>query len=198
MDCMVSGEKMKLGDMSIPPAAMGDGSTGAAVGVACRCPSVSSRGSPPSSTAFAVEKLAGAYSMDDVATGAFAGLPVSRCTTAMNSCGLAWTIFGVFSYTITGAAQAFLELVDGLDAGDEPRDEEDTFRGCGRGPRRPPFQGDDDDSEDGRMATVMVMLAASSPSLLGVTLHVSCSRFVCPTEYGALQCNAGRFIESDS
>jgi hypothetical protein len=126
MDCMVLGEKMKLGYMIIP-AAMGDGSTGAAVGVACRCPSVSSRGSPPSSTAAVFEKLAGAYSMDDVAAGA--GLPVSRCTTVLNSCDLAWTIFGVSSYTITGAAPAFLELVDGLDAGDEPRDEEDTFSG---------------------------------------------------------------------
>jgi hypothetical protein len=76
---------MKPGDLG-SPAAMGDGSTGAAG----RCPSVSSRGWPPSSPAAAVEELAGACAMDDVAAaGAGAGLlPVSRCTTLMNSC--AW------------------------------------------------------------------------------------------------------------
>lgn len=152
MDCMVLGEKMKLGDMS-SPAAMGDGSV--AVAAAGRCPSVSSRGSPPCSAA--VKKLAGAFGGmddDDVA----AGLPVSRCTTVMNSCGLACTTFGVFSYTITGAF--LLELVDGLDAGDEPRDDDDTFSGCGRGPRRLLLDGDDDASEDG-VAMVMVMAASS-------------------------------------
>jgi hypothetical protein len=158
MDCMVLGEeKMKPGDLG-SPAAMGDGSTGAAG----RCPSVSSRGWPPSSPAAAVEELAGACAMDDVAAaGAGAGLlPVSLCTTLMNSCGLAWTTFGVFSYTITGVAPAFLEL-DGFNAGND----EDTFSGCGRGPRRPLLEGDDDASEDGRMATVMVMLG--SYKLLG-------------------------------
>jgi len=88
-------------------------------------------------------------------------LPVSRCTTVMNSCGLAWMTLGVCSYTITGF------LVDGgLDVvvgGDEPRD--DTFSGSGRGPRSPPaarLEGDDDASEEGMAATVMVMAAASS------------------------------------
>jgi hypothetical protein len=142
MDCMVFGEKKKLGELS-SPAPMGDGSTGAAG----RCPSVSSRGSPPSLPA-------GAYVMDDVAA-AGAGLPVSRCTTLMNSCGLAWTTFSVFLYTITGATPAFLEL-DGFDAGDD----EDTFGGCGHGPRRPLLEGHDDASEDRHMATVMVMLVS--------------------------------------
>lgn len=145
MDCMVLGEKMKLGDMS-SPAAMGDGS----VGAAGLCPSVSSRGSPPSSAA--VEKLAGAFGV------MAAGLPVSLCTTVMNSCGLACTTFGVFSYTITGAF--LLEELDGLDAGDEPRDDDDTFSGCGRGPRSPLLDGDAAASEDG-MAMVMVMAASS-------------------------------------
>ena len=146
MACMVLGEKMKPGDSS-SPAAMGDGSVGAGGGKACPCPSVSSSGSPPSSAAGAGEKPGtyGGKADDDVAG---AGLPVSRCTTVMNSCGLAWTTLGVCSYTITG----FLEPDAGLDDDDAV-----TFSGCGRGPRRPLLEGDDDASDDG-MATVIVIV----------------------------------------
>jgi len=122
MACMVLGEKMKPGDSS-SPAAMGDGSVGA--------------GEKPGTY--------GGKADDDVAG---AGLPVSRCTTVMNSCGLAWTTLGVCSYTITG----FLEPDAGLDDDDAV-----TFSGCGRGPRRPLLEGDDDASDDG-MATVIVIV----------------------------------------
>ena len=155
MACMVLGEKMKPGDSS-SPAAMGDGSVGAGGGAAWPCPSVSSSGSPPSSATAAGEKPGtyGGKADDDVAG---AGLPVSRCTTVMNSCGLAWTTLGVCSYTITG----FLEPDAGLDDDDAV-----TFSGCGRGPRRPLLlEGDDDASDDG-MATVIVIAAAPSSSLL--------------------------------
>jgi len=165
---------MKPGDISIP-AAMGDGSSvvvAVAGGAAWRWPSVSRRGSLPPSSAVAGEKLPlGTY--DDVA-GAAGGLPVSRCTTVMNSCGLAWMTLGVCWYTITGC---FLVVVDGalLDVvvgGDEPRDgdDDDTFSGSGRGPRRPPaarlLEGDDDASEEGMAAAAMVMAASCTCSKL--------------------------------
>jgi len=164
---------MKPGDIIIP-AARGDGSSVVAAvagGAAWRCPSMSRRGSPPPSSAIAVEKLPlGTY---DAVAGAAGGLPVSRCTTVMNSCGLAWMTMGVCSYTITGC---FLVVVDGalLDVvvgGDEPRDgdDDDTFSGSGRVPRRPPaarLEGDDDASEEGLAAAVMVMAASCTCSKL--------------------------------
>lgn len=188
MACMVLGEKMKPGDTN-SPAAMGDG---VGAGAAWRCPSVSSRGSPPSSAAAAGEtKLATYGGKDDDVAGA--GLPVSRCTTVMNSCGLAWTTLGVCSYTITG----FLEPDGGLDdgaVGDEPLDDADTFSGSGRGPRKPLLEGDDEASEEA-MATVMVMAASpSSPSLLAtpgscrlLARLYYCPIAMCPTKHGALQ-----------
>lgn len=172
MACMVLGEKMKPGDSS-SPAAMGDGSVvGVGAGAPWRCPSVSSRGSPPSSAAAAGEKPAGTHGGkdDDVEAGAgCACLPVSRCTTAMNSCGLAWTTLGVCSYTIiTG----FLLELD-LDAvvGDDPLDDADTFSGCGRGPRSPLLEeGDDDgDASEDAMATVIVMAAGCTKLLFLAT-----------------------------
>ena len=156
MACMVLGEKMKPGDSS-SPAAMGDGSVvGAGGGAAWPCPSVSSSGSPPSSATAAAGEKPCTYGGKDDDNVAGAGLPVSRCTTVMNSCGLAWTTLGVCSYTITG----FLEPDAGLDDDDAV-----TFSGCGRGPRRPLLEGDDDASDDG-MATVIVIAAAPSSSLL--------------------------------
>ena len=168
MACMVLGEKMKPGDISIP-AAIGDGIivvVAVAGGAAWRWPSVSRRGSPaPPSSAVAGEIVG--KDEDDVVVVA-GGLPVSRCTTVMNSCGLAWMTLGVCSYTITGC---FLVVVDGgalLDVvvgGDEPRDDDDTFSGSGRGPRRPPaarLEGDDAASEEGMATAVMVMAAAAA------------------------------------
>lgn len=74
----------------------------------------------------------------------------------MNSCGRACTTLGVCSYTITGAAAAFLDApFDADDDGDDPLDDDDTFSGSGLGPRSPPLLDDDDDG----MATVMVMAA---------------------------------------
>jgi hypothetical protein len=169
MVCMVLGEKMMPGDSSVP-AVMGDDScvvvavVGGA-GAARRWPSVSRRGSPaPPSSAVAGEIVG--KDEDDVVVVA-GGLPVSRCTTVMNSCGLAWMTLGVCSYTITG----FLVVVDAVGgAGEEPRDDDDdTFSGSGRGPRRPlagaaRLEGDDDASEEGMAATVMVMAAAHQAS----------------------------------
>jgi hypothetical protein len=173
MACMVLGEKMKPGDSSIPAAAMGeDGSSSVVVGgagaAACwRCPSVSRRGSPPPSSAVAAGETV-PLGKDDV--GAARGrLPVSSCTTVMNSCGLAWMTLGVCSYTITGGFLAVVEAGGLLDAGEELRDDDDddgdddvTFSGSGRGPRRPPpvavgrlGGGDDDASEDPMVATVI-------------------------------------------
>jgi hypothetical protein len=90
---------------------------------------------------------------------------VSRCTTVMKSCGLAWMTLGVCSYTITGGFLAVVEAGGLLDAGEELRDDDDddddTFSGSGRGPRRPPVAvgrlggGDDDASEDPMVATVI-------------------------------------------
>jgi len=132
---------MKPGDIIIP-AAMGDGSSvvvAVAGGAAWRCPSMSRRGSPPPSSAIAVEKLPlGTY--DDVA-GAAGGLPVSRCTTVMNSCGLAWMTLGVCSYRITGPGAAAV--------GGPPTPSSSTAtRGllAGRG------GGDDDDAVPGRLS----------------------------------------------
>ena len=151
---MVLEEKMKPGDSS-SPAAIGDGA-------AWPCPSVSSSGSPPSSTTAAGGEKPCTYGGKDDDNVAGAGLPVSRCTTVMNSCGLAWTTLGVCSYTITG----FLEPDAGLDDDDEAVGDAVTFSGCGRGPRRPLLlEGDDDASDDG-MATVIVIAAAPSSSSL--------------------------------
>jgi hypothetical protein len=169
MVCIVLGEKMMPGDSSVP-AVMGDDScvvvavVGGA-GAARRWPSVSRRGSPaPPSSAVAGEIVG--KDEDDVVVVA-GGLPVSRCTTVMNSCGLAWMTLGVCSYTITGFLVVVVDAVVG--AGEEPRDDDDddTFSGSGRGPRRPVagaarLEGDDDASEEGMAATVMVMAAAPS------------------------------------
>lgn len=170
MACMVLGENMKPGDSSVLEV-MGDDSCVVAVvggaGAARRWPSVSRRGSPaPPSSAVAGEIVGKDEDEDDVVVVA-GGLPVSRCTTVMNSCGLAWMTLGVCSYTITG----FLVVVDAVGgAGEEPRDDDDdTFSGSGRGPRRPlagaaRLEGDDDASEEGMAATVMVMAAAHQAS----------------------------------
>lgn len=201
MACMVLGEKMKPGDSSVVPAVMGDDSCVVAVvggaGAARRWPSVSRRGSPPPSSAVAGE-IVGKDEDDDVVVVA-GGLPVSRCTTVMNSCGLAWMTLGVCSYTITGFLVVVVDAVGG--AGEEPRDdddEDDTFSGSGRGPRRPVagaarLEGDDDASEEGMAATVMVMAAAPSFSTNWRCVRTCFARSagdVCSTEYGAVQGNA--------
>lgn len=162
MDCMVFGEKTKPGDSSMPAAIIGDGTAGGCAGAdaaAWRWPRVRSSGSPPAPHAAAApcSTIAGASYAGIITGGAAGGLPVSRCTTVMNSCGRACTTLGVCSYTITGAAAAaFLDApFDADDDGDDPLDDDDTFSGSGLGPRSPPLLDDDDDG----MATVMVMAA---------------------------------------
>lgn len=87
-----------FGEHEKSPGETGDGTASPAPE---RWPSVSIRGSLPSQPAPQSPRLApvsggGEGSEED---GEF---PVSRCTSALNSCGAAWTILGVCTYMTTG------------------------------------------------------------------------------------------------